>query len=129
MKYINKLNIDFNQWDKLKDDDLFNEDYVLSQLNDNKKNNYLFLKNFLLENNIFNKFFKNLIDDNLTNRFDWHFYLIKNKVKLTNENKIIYFLNINPKQDLIDLSFDWSLSKEKHGYWLSIKYMFVHFNK
>jgi hypothetical protein len=122
MKYINKLNIDFNQWDKIENDiNQFDEDYVLSQLNDNKKINYLYLKKYLLEKGIFDIFFNNLLNDNITGRFKWYINLIKDKVELTNENKIIYFLNINSKLKLVDSSFDWRISKEGYTYWLSIE--------
>jgi len=122
MKYINKLNIDFNQWDKIENDiNQFDEDYVLSQLNDNEKNNYLYLKKYLLEKGIFDIFFNNLLNDNITGRFNWYIQY-KHKNKLSNNNKIICFLNINSKLKLVDSSFDWRLSNEGYTYWSSIKY-------
>jgi len=131
MIYIKKY-IDFDQWYDLNDNDnyLFNENYVLKQLNKyhnnkNKNNNYFILKNFLLKKNIFNKFFNNLFKDKLTDRFTWYNHLITDNknydINLTKENKVIYFLKTNLKIDLIDLSFDWDLSNEGYNYWLLIK--------
>jgi len=119
MKYINKLNIDFDQWDKIRDD-LFDEEYVLSKLNDEDKNKYFLLKKFLLKNNIFNKFFINFFDNKSS--FIWD-------ISFNNEYKIIEFIHNTYINSLISLSFNWYKSNENFDFWINILNKWVYFLK
>jgi hypothetical protein len=117
MKYINKLNIDFDQWDKI-NDNLFDEEYVLSKLNDEDKNKYFSLKKFLLKNNIFNKFFKNIFKYSI--KTTWYLKFIKDKQDNINEIKVIYFIKYTQLLILIFNSFGWGLTSDGFQYWVNI---------
>jgi hypothetical protein len=117
MKYINKLNIDFDQWDKI-NDYLFDEEYVLSKLNDEDKNKYFLLKKFLLKNNIFNKFFKNIFKSSI--KTTWYLKSIKDKQDNINEIKVIYFIKYTHLLNLIFNSFGWGLTSDGFRYWVNI---------
>jgi hypothetical protein len=111
MKYIKKLNIDFDNWEKI-NNNFFNEKYVLIQLNQEEKNKYLLFINFLLQNNIFDKFFVNFFNKKTTFYWD-NFY--KNE-----EDKIIDLISETPFNTLIPLSFNWNKTNEGFEFWNDI---------
>jgi hypothetical protein len=133
-KLLKTYDINVNINNLYKEQKKFDEKYVLSKLdNDNKIKIYYFFKKFLLENNIFDKFYDNLFNDKLS-IFKWYLKLKEDKIGLTNENKVIYFFNYNKtdlkyvRQVLIDLSFVWKHTKEGYDYWLDIKHKFNQYN-
>jgi len=122
MKYINKLNIDFDQWGKL-NDNLFDEEYVLSKLNNKDKNKYFLLKKFLLKKNIFNKFFKNIFKYGI--KATWYLKFINGiGGPIIKENiyeiKIIYFIKYTQLLNLIFNSFSWGHTSDGFRYWVNI---------
>ena len=118
MKYIKRLNIDFDQWGKINDNLLFDKEYVLSKLNDKDKNKYFLLKNFLIKNNIFNKFFKNIFKCDINST--WYLKFIKDKQDNINEIKVIYFIKYTQLLNLIFNSFRWTLTSDNFQYWVNI---------
>jgi len=96
MKYIKKLNIDFNDWIDI--DDGIN---LAKYKNNTEVKKFI---SFLNKNYCYDKFFNNLKNNELTSRFIW---------KQMNQDHFNY---IKP-HNWIDLSFDWENSPEGYDYW------------
>jgi len=109
MKYIKKINIDFDNWeqlDNLEQLDNWDENYVLNNLDIKSKTRYLIFKKFLLEYNILNTFFNNLLNKKIS------------RFKNNNNNEIIiYFLKNTKITNYISFSFNWTRSVEKYAIW------------
>jgi len=102
MKYIKKLNIDFNNWEEIDD----------NRINNEFKDNIDFY-NFLLENNILNEFIIGFKDKELKSSMTWkETNLIDYFKKIKDKKYIIYAFNFelyNQKYNIIN----WNLINRK----------------
>jgi len=98
MKYIKKLNINFNDWEEI-DDQKF-KPYVDKYIYD------IFI-DFLKRNNVYKSFFNNIKDYNLVKNFKWF------------EIDSSDFFNTQNYNEWIN-SFDWFSSNEDEKKWAKL---------
>jgi len=99
MKYIKQLDIDFNNWDEINDNDI--DIYQIYQDYDTNVKYFDKFIQFLIDNNILNHFFINL------------------KNSKWNKNNYYYFKNHNIV-DWIDQSFFWGSTSQGNDLWEKI---------
>jgi len=72
MKYIKKLNIDFDNWEEIEN---ININYEF-KINNNIKNKFNVFIKFLNDNNVYDEFFNNLINYHKNKKYKDYFNLI-----------------------------------------------------
>ena len=103
MKYIKKIDIDFNEFDDVEENDYFRIDDSMK----NKKYLKLF-KKFLDENDALDKYIKNFLKNNNNN---YNGKNVDNIAKVLNDLNVRYYISDD---------FFWGETEEGDGFWVKI---------
>jgi len=101
MKYIKKLNIDFNNWEEI------DNEFLIPYLYEIEYNKFI---NFLRYEEIYDKFVNNLKNYDLTKNFLW----------IISVDKYDKFFLVDKPITWITSSFDWGHTNDGYIYWAKI---------